>query len=140
MIYYNNRPYYVPPPNFYHNPSPSPYNKTPTNHCATNKIQTANHMTKQMQSTNYISNKMQTSNHVAREMQLRGNKFSESQMPIAKEKQKTDKVEEDTAMFEIFGIKLFFDDILLICLIFFLYAEGVKDQSLFIALILLLLS
>lgn len=43
-------------------------------------------------------------------------------------------------IFEIFGIKLFFDDILLISLIFFLYSEGVKDQSLFIVLILLLLS
>lgn len=42
--------------------------------------------------------------------------------------------------FEIFGIKLFFDDILLICLIFFLYNEGVKDQYLFISLILLLIS
>ena len=43
-------------------------------------------------------------------------------------------------IFEIFGIKLFFDDILLICLIFFLYNEGVKDKYLFISLILLLLS
>ena len=43
-------------------------------------------------------------------------------------------------MFEIFGIQLYFDDILLICLIFFLYTEGVQDEYLFIALILLLLS
>ena len=43
-------------------------------------------------------------------------------------------------LFEIFAIKLFFDDILLICLIFFLYNEGVKDQYLFISLILLLLT
>ena len=42
--------------------------------------------------------------------------------------------------FEIFGLKLYFDDILLICLIFFLYQEGVKDDELFISLILLLLS
>lgn len=42
--------------------------------------------------------------------------------------------------FEIFGIKLYFDDLLLICLIFFLYNEGVKDSFLFIALILLLIS
>ena len=41
---------------------------------------------------------------------------------------------------EIFGIKLYFDDLLLICLIFFLYNEGVKDKYLFISLILLLLS
>lgn len=42
--------------------------------------------------------------------------------------------------FEIFGIKLHFDDILLVCLLFFLYSEGVKDEWLFISLILLLLS
>lgn len=42
--------------------------------------------------------------------------------------------------FELFGLKLYFDDILLICLIFFLYQEGVKDDELFISLILLLLS
>lgn len=46
----------------------------------------------------------------------------------------------DAPIFEIFGIKLYFDDILLVCLIFFLYQEGVKDQSLFISLVLLLLS
>lgn len=46
----------------------------------------------------------------------------------------------DQECFEIFGIKLYFDDILLICLIFFLYNEGVKDPFLFVALILLLLS
>ena len=46
----------------------------------------------------------------------------------------------DTEYFEIFGLKLYFDDILLICMIFFLYNEGVQDQMLFISLILLLLS
>lgn len=49
-------------------------------------------------------------------------------------------VSTDEQVFEIFGLKLFFDDILLICILFFLYNEGVKDQGLFIALILLLLS
>ena len=50
------------------------------------------------------------------------------------------KKEEPNILFEIFGLKLYFDDVLLICLIFFLYNEGVKDDYLFIALILLLLS
>lgn len=53
-------------------------------------------------------------------------------------KAETDKEEE--VLFEILGIKLHSDDILLLCLIFFLYNEGVKDEFLFIALILLLLS
>lgn len=42
--------------------------------------------------------------------------------------------------FEIFGIKLYFDDLLLIALLFFLYQEEVKDTYLYIALVLLLLS
>lgn len=46
----------------------------------------------------------------------------------------------DDFCFSFFGIDLHFDDILLICLLIFLYNEGVQDQFLFIALILLLLS
>ena len=46
----------------------------------------------------------------------------------------------DSPLFQLFGINLYFDDVLLICLIWFLYDEGVKDDSLFMALILLLLS
>ncbi len=46
----------------------------------------------------------------------------------------------ESFLFDLFGLKLYFDDILLICLIFFLYTEGVKDESLFITLILLLLT
>ena len=42
--------------------------------------------------------------------------------------------------FELFGLKLYFDDILIICLLYFLYSEGVKDEGLFIALILLLIT
>ena len=42
--------------------------------------------------------------------------------------------------FEIFGLKLYFDDLLIIALLFFLYNEDVKDTYLYIALILLLLS
>lgn len=47
---------------------------------------------------------------------------------------------DDEKFFEILGIKLYSDDILLLCLIFFLYKEGVQDEYLFIALIMLLLS
>ena len=48
--------------------------------------------------------------------------------------------EETAPLFEIFGLKLYFDDILLLGLIFFLYSEGVDDINLYIALVLLLLS
>ena len=59
---------------------------------------------------------------------------------IQEEKRRKEEDDEDKVLFEIFGLELHYDDILLICLIFFLYQEGVKDQYLFIALILLLLS
>ena len=40
----------------------------------------------------------------------------------------------------ILGIKLYFDDLIILALLFFLYNEGVKDEGLFICLILLLIS
>ena len=46
----------------------------------------------------------------------------------------------DTYLFELFGLKLYYDDILIICLLLFLYNEGNKDEELFLILILLLLS
>lgn len=42
--------------------------------------------------------------------------------------------------FEILGLKLYFDDVLIICILFFLYNEGVKDDELFLCLVLLLLT
>lgn len=43
-------------------------------------------------------------------------------------------------LFEIFGLKIFLDDLIIVCLLFFLYQENVKDNELFIVLILLLLT
>lgn len=43
-------------------------------------------------------------------------------------------------IFEILGIELYLDDIIILGLLFFLYQEGVQDEMLFISLILLLLS
>lgn len=47
---------------------------------------------------------------------------------------------DDREFFEIFGIRLYFDDILILCLLYFLYKEDVHDEMLFFALILLLIS
>ena len=41
---------------------------------------------------------------------------------------------------DLFGIKLYFDDVLILSLLFFLYKENVKDEGLFFALVLLLIS
>ena len=55
--------------------------------------------------------------------------------------QQTQNIENNTEeFFEIFGLKLYFDDLLIIALLFFLYQEEVKDTYLYIALVLLLLS
>ena len=43
-------------------------------------------------------------------------------------------------IFEIFGLKVYLDDLLIICILLFLYQEGIQDEYLFICLILLLLS
>ena len=61
-------------------------------------------------------------------------------MPVETKKEERSSDNDDSPLFQIFGINLYFDDILIICLIFFLYQEGVKDEGLFMALILLLLS
>lgn len=48
--------------------------------------------------------------------------------------------ESSDYFFEIFGLKLYFDDVLIICILFCLYKEDVHDEELFLCLILLLLS
>lgn len=55
-------------------------------------------------------------------------------------KDSSDNFDTSNECFEIFGLKLYFDDLLIIALLFFLYQEDVKDTYLYIALILLLLS
>lgn len=46
----------------------------------------------------------------------------------------------DNTLFEILGIKIHFDDLLILCILLFLYQENINDEYLFISLILLLLS
>lgn len=55
--------------------------------------------------------------------------------------EKNEKKEKcESPLFEVFGLKLYFDDLLILGLLFILYSEGVDDINLYIALILLLLS
>ncbi len=53
---------------------------------------------------------------------------------------KSPKNDTETPIFEILGIQLFLDDLIILGLLFFLYQEEVQDELLFLALILLLLS
>ena len=56
-----------------------------------------------------------------------------------KAKNKSNKYPDDY-LFDLFGLKIYSDDVLLVSLIYFLYSENVKDDGLFLVLILLLLS
>lgn len=67
-------------------------------------------------------------------------KHSENACHSANTTHTTHSERDNEECFEIFGLKLYFDDLLLITLLFFLYQEEVKDTYLYIALILLLLS
>lgn len=64
--------------------------------------------------------------------------YSINHIPVntKKEKHQSDNV----PVFNLLGINLYFDDVLLILVIFFLYNENVNDPYLFITLILLLLT
>ena len=68
-------------------------------------------------------------------------RYSKPSIPSSPKIEKdSEKIESSESFFEIFGIKLFFDDILIICILLFLYNEKIKDEELFICLILLLIS
>lgn len=75
---------------------------------------------------------------------LKSDSNSESEVEnlrFNKQKEKKNKSNNNNDyLFDLFGLKLYTDDVLLVSLIYFLYSEGVKDESLFIVLILLLLS
>ena len=46
----------------------------------------------------------------------------------------------EQAIFEIFGIRIFLDDLIIIGILLFLYQEHVKDEFLYLILVLLLIS
>lgn len=126
MIYYNYAPYYHSPLNYYQNKQyPNlAYGKNFSKPPVSNP-----HPSKPVK--NIQNQKIQNTNNI----NMNNSKTKPQEEGFRKTNQSIDE-----ALFEILGIKLYFDDILLICLIFFLYNEGVQDQYLFIALILLLLS
>ena len=57
--------------------------------------------------------------------------------PPKKEKAKQ---QESSPLFSFFGINLYYDDVLILCILFFLYNEKVNDPYLFFTLVLLLLT
>lgn len=74
-----------------------------------------------------VSNNFRTNNNTA----LKSN--------VINTEKKREKQDKQNSFFDLFGIHLYFDDILLICVILFLYNEKIDDYYLLLALILLLL-
>lgn len=106
-----------------------PDNYKNINNSYNNENNKANVYTSKLYNSSNSNNNTSTSTHSS------NNEFSESTR-----NKNSESLYNPNEYFEILGIKLHYDDILLICLIFFLYKEGVKDETLFIGLILLLLS
>ena len=47
---------------------------------------------------------------------------------------------DSQALFSIMGLNLYSDDILILCLLFFLYTQKIEDEMLFLCLVLLLIT
>lgn len=60
--------------------------------------------------------------------------------PTKKENNTNKFSQEAQPLLNFLGISLYFDDVLLLCIIFFLYNEKVNDPYLFFSLVLLLLN
>ena len=84
----------------------------------------------------------QNTKNIKNEKKEEPKKESKKETSSSSESRKTslDDSINEKPLFEIMGIKLYFDDILILCLIFFLYQEGTDDAFLMIALVLLLMS
>ena len=67
-------------------------------------------------------------------------KSSSYKSNISKPKKEKAKQQESPPLFSFFGINLYFDDVLILCILFFLYNEKVNDPYLFFTLVLLLLT
>ena len=67
-------------------------------------------------------------------------KSSSYKSNITKQKKEKAKQQESPPLFSFFGINLYFDDVLILCILFFLYNEKVNDPYLFFTLVLLLLT
>lgn len=70
----------------------------------------------------------------------KNNKTSSSNFNVTTNKEKNIQNNNTDVWLDIFGIKLYSDDILILSLLYFLYEEEVKDEGLFLALVLLLIS
>ena len=87
---------------------------------------------KKQNSYSYNFEKNQINSEIAENCQKKSEKLENNNF--------SDNFDNYNYFFNLFGINLYFDDILIICILFFLYNEQVHDEELFLCLILLLLT
>ena len=88
----------------------------------------------------YNHSSKSNSNQISNNYNSYKNKPSSYKSNINKPKKEKAKQQEYSPLFSFFGINLYFDDVLILCILFFLYNEKVNDPYLFFTLVLLLLT
>lgn len=105
-----------------------------TNHTSNNINKYNSSSTDKNLDSIYLENSNKSSNYSSRDYN-----YSNSTHPTDYSDSPDSDIDSEP-FFEILGLKLYYDDILIICILFFLYSEGVKDDELFVSLLLLLLT
>ena len=144
--YRNRRPYYPPYPTV-SSPTQVQEQQQQVQGQARNQAQYHSHTPVQTQSQvqNFESEKEKrnstSKNRITQNSNTISNLFSflpSSIGPLNFHPEALNDIEEP--LFEMFGISLYLDDIIIVCILIFLYQEGVKDDMLYISLFLLLIS
>lgn len=132
--YRNRRPYYPPHPTV----SSSTVQDKQMHNC---KQSSDSHTDKDEGEKRNSTSKSTSKNRITQNSNTISNLFSflpSSIGPLNFHPEALNDIEEP--LFEMFGISLYLDDIIIVCILIFLYQEGVKDDMLYISLFLLLIS
>ena len=92
---------------------------------------------------NYSSNISKNNSHTNFKTSNPSNKYDSNNYNVKHSKIgdcNSQNFQDFSPLFNLLGLNIYFDDILIICILFFLYNEGVNDPYLFFNLILLLMS
>lgn len=114
-------------PNFY--TQGSSFRKQPNN-----KYQERNYSSNIPQNNNISKDNTRTNSQTKENLNTHNEKHSKS------DNCSSQNFQDSSPMFNLLGLNIYFDDILIICVLFFLYNEGVNDPYLFLTLVLLLMS
>lgn len=135
-------------PNYYtSNFTPQPQKNYANTNAASYQNSSSSPTSKNSHNMDSSTNRMTNSNNISSNSKVytklkssKNNYYSSNDYTQARIAGNTKSSQDSSPLFNAFGINLYFDDILLICIIFFLYNENVNDPCLFFSLIFLLLS